>query len=94
LNSVERGIVLRWTLDKEGKRVGFELEDEGCGISEKLLESVTEPFFTTKREKGGTGLGLAVCKRIVEEHNGRLEIKSHLGVGTTVRVLFPHCSTE
>ncbi len=89
LGSTEQGIVLRWASDSEGQRVGFELSDEGCGISEELLGRITEPFFTTKREKGGTGLGLAVCKSIVEEYKGQLEIQSRLGVGTTVRVLFP-----
>jgi two-component system, NtrC family, sensor kinase len=73
--------------------VGFRVVDQGCGIPRELLPRVTEPFFTTKREKGGTGLGLALCRRIVDEHRGEMHIDSAPGAGTSVTVLFPPRST-
>jgi len=59
-------------------------KDNGIGISEENLKKIREPFFTTKAK--GTGLGLAVCQKIVMLHNGELDIKSDLGQGTTVTV--------
>jgi signal transduction histidine kinase len=48
-----------------------------------------EPFFTTKPEGKGTGLGLPICRRIVQEHHGTFEIESEVGRGTTVRIALP-----
>jgi len=59
-------------------------KDNGIGISEENLKKIQEPFFTTKAK--GTGLGLAVCQKIVMLHNGELDIKSVLGQGTTVTI--------
>lgn len=69
--------------------VAVEVTDTGTGIPPELLARVTDPFFTTKPEGQGTGLGLAICRRIVEQHQGKLEIESRVGEGTTVRVILP-----
>jgi len=61
--------------------------DCGCGISEEGLEHIFDPFFTTRAE--GTGLGMSIAQRIVMAHEGRLEVDSHVGHGTTVRVVLP-----
>lgn len=66
-----------------------EVRDEGKGIDPKVLLHITEPFFTTKRQNGGTGLGLSVSARIVREHGGKLEFLSLPGQGTTVRLILP-----
>jgi signal transduction histidine kinase len=66
--------------------VSIEIADTGPGISDQVLPSVCEPFFTTRQE--GTGLGLAIAKRYVEQNGGRLEIVSRPD-GTTVRVHLP-----
>jgi signal transduction histidine kinase len=69
--------------------VVIEVADTGGGIPADLLPRVLDPFFTTKEEGKGTGLGLAICKRIVEQHQGKLEIESEVGSGTTIRITLP-----
>jgi two-component system NtrC family sensor kinase len=65
------------------------VKDTGPGIPPEILDKVMEPFFTTKPVGRGTGLGLSLCFKIVEDHGGVLEIRSQVGVGTEVRVLLP-----
>jgi signal transduction histidine kinase len=89
LSHRDQAVRLEEAADPSRQLVGFRLTDEGCGIPDELLQRVLEPFFTTKRDKGGTGLGLALCKRIVEEHQGELRLDSRQGEGTSVTVLFP-----
>ncbi|APG27773.1 hypothetical protein A7E78_07945 [Syntrophotalea acetylenivorans] len=67
----------------------LEVRDEGKGIDPKVLPHIAEPFFTTKRQNGGTGLGLSVSARIVREHGGKLDFFSLPGQGTTVRLALP-----
>ena len=74
--------------------VMIEFADTGSGISTENLEKIWEPFFTTKPEGKGTGLGLAICRRIVEEHGGKIEIRSEAGGGTAVRMIFPATEDE
>ncbi|MGA1867878.1 MAG: ATP-binding protein [bacterium] len=66
--------------------------DNGEGIDKKDLERVFEPFFTKKSK--GTGLGLTICRQLVNLHNGRIEIKSHNGRGTAVTVHLPATKKE
>ncbi len=75
--------------DKTHGHSVVEVRDEGKGIDPKALPHITEPFFTTKRQNGGTGLGLSVSARIVREHGGNLEFFSLPGQGTTVRLALP-----
>jgi polar amino acid transport system substrate-binding protein len=65
------------------------VQDEGDGIPEKILSHLTDPFFTTKRASGGTGLGLSVSARIVREHGGELRFESAPGEGATVTLALP-----
>jgi signal transduction histidine kinase len=69
--------------------VAVDVIDSGKGISPENLKNVFDPFFTTKAVGEGTGLGLALARRIVEEHGGRLSLGSEPGRGTTVRILVP-----
>jgi signal transduction histidine kinase len=62
--------------------------DTGTGIPKELQKSIFEPFVTTKGEKG-TGLGLWIVKGVVENHNGRINVRSQGGKGTIIRLLFP-----
>ncbi|MDQ5846259.1 MAG: PAS domain S-box protein [Acidobacteriota bacterium] len=66
-----------------------EFSDTGTGIQKGDLPRLWEPFFTTKPEGKGIGLGLAICRRIVEEHRGTIEIETSPGKGATVRVTLP-----
>ncbi|MDA8172741.1 MAG: ATP-binding protein [Nitrospiraceae bacterium] len=75
------------TAERENGMAVITVRDDGQGIKEADMERIFDPFFTTKKE--GTGLGLPICRKIVEEHGGRLEIKSAPGEGTTVTVRIP-----
>ncbi len=69
--------------------VRISVEDHGRGMDQATVERACEAFFTTREHEGGTGLGLAVVKDIVDEHRGMLEVQSEPGVGTRVDVLLP-----
>jgi len=72
--------------------VGFTINDTGCGITVENEERIFEPFFSTKSK--GSGLGMSIVKRIIDRHNGEIEIKSPPGNGTVVRVIFPVNQTQ
>ena len=93
LTDQNRGIFLRTFIDHATNSIGVLVRDEGCGIALEHLDRLTDPFFTTKRESGGTGLGLSVSAGIVKEHGGSLSFSSPPGQGTTVTLLLP-ISTE
>ncbi len=64
------------------------IKDNGCGIAAPDLERIFDPFYTTKPPGEGTGLGLAMCQRIVEEAGGVIEVESELGKGSFFRLFF------
>jgi signal transduction histidine kinase len=72
----------------KGAKAVIRISDNGPGISETILDKVLQPFFTTKEE--GTGLGLSIAARIIEEHRGRIDIKSKEGRGTTFIITLPN----
>ena len=94
LTDQNRGIFLRTFIDHATNSVGVSVRDEGCGIAPEHLDRLTDPFFTTKRESGGTGLGLSVSAGIVKEHGGSLLFASPPGQGTTVTLLLPIVAEE
>lgn len=80
------------------EEIRLQVIDTGPGIPEKLLPKIFQPFFTTKgtAKKGearGTGLGLAICKEIIEHHQGRIEVSSEVGRGTTFTIYLPLAQT-
>ncbi|MCW4011939.1 MAG: ATP-binding protein [Candidatus Bathyarchaeota archaeon] len=78
-------LVVRGHSDDE--KVYVSVIDTGCGISDSNLDKIFDPLFTTKAK--GTGLGLTVCKRIVEAHGGEIVVKSHIDVGTRFTIGLP-----
>lgn len=76
-------------LSKKDNELIFCVEDDGIGIEKEKLDFLTDPFYTTKRETGGTGLGLFISQRIVDEHGGRLVYDSEPGKGTAVYMYLP-----
>jgi signal transduction histidine kinase len=73
--------------------VELKVSDTGQGISREQLPLIFEPFFTTKQPdeygRGGTGLGLSVCRQIIEQHHGRIRVESVVGKGSTFTVKLP-----
>jgi signal transduction histidine kinase len=69
--------------------VKITVRDSGIGIKEELLPRIFDPYFTTKEKGKGTGLGLAVVHGIVQNHSGRINIKSELGKGSAFEIFFP-----
>ncbi len=65
------------------------VQDNGAGIALENTDQIFEPFFTTKNRETGTGLGLSISQRIVEEHGGRIELVSEVGVGSTFTIRLP-----
>jgi signal transduction histidine kinase len=85
-----RGEVLLSTrYDRAAAEVVVEVQDNGPGIGPETMDRLFEPFFSTKLEKGGSGLGLYISQYIVAEHGGRLLLSSHPGKGTLARVILP-----
>jgi PAS domain S-box-containing protein len=81
------GIALR----EAEAQVLVEIDDNGCGMTEHVLMRAFEPFFTTKPLGVGAGLGLAICKRIVDDMGGQISLTSRPLVGTIVSVRLPAC---
>lgn len=65
------------------------VKDNGCGMSPDVLEHLFEPFFTTRHEQGGIGLGLAVARSIVKAHHGSIKAESIPNVGSTLTIILP-----
>ena len=89
LPSRDRGITVTTSLEEGGERVLLEVADEGVGMPLHFIGKITDPFFTTKRARGGSGLGLAVSSRIISNHKGIMSFDSQVEKGTRVTVLLP-----
>jgi len=84
-----RRVLLSVTSDADAKEVHFIVDDEGEGISEDARAHATEPFFSTKRARGGSGLGLTIAREIVAHHSGTLSLepkKTKTGTRATIAI--------
>ncbi len=81
------GGTLKVSTQTQGDKVQIDITDTGCGIPQEHIAKIFAPFFTTKSR--GTGLGLAVVKKVIDRHMGQLEVESRVGEGTTFHIRLP-----
>ncbi len=94
LDSLSSGGRLKIDLGQTRDQVEIVFTDDGCGMTDEVLEHLFEPFFTRRRSGQGTGLGLSITHRIVDDHGGRIEVHSDgPGKGSQFRVLLPLAET-
>ncbi|MCK5069915.1 MAG: hybrid sensor histidine kinase/response regulator, partial [Desulfocapsa sp.] len=93
LETTDASLIISTRYNEEMDGIEISILDEGAGIAQDELNQVTDPFFTTKRSIGGTGLGLSVSAGIVKEHNGVMNFYSEVGKGTEVVIVFPALHT-
>jgi signal transduction histidine kinase len=79
-------VLVRTTIPEKGW-VRIDIGDSGAGIPPDVLDKIFAPFFTTKAR--GTGLGLAVVRKVIDRHRGRVDVESQVGVGTTFKLYLP-----
>ncbi len=87
-------VTIRLAYDAQSEMIDLVVRDNGSGIAADKLPRIFEPFYTTKSGpdssgKGGTGLGLSLCREIIEAHNGRIRVESTVGKGTSFTLKLP-----
>ncbi len=85
----ENGIILIKTRNPGEGTILVEITDNGVGIAQEDLPHIFEPFYSTKEKASGIGLGLAIVHGIVQNHNGKIDLDSELGKGTTISIQLP-----
>jgi len=86
---LENGEIIISTSNPDADSIKIDISDNGIGIPEDDISHIFEPFFSTKQDTSGIGLGLAIVHGIVKSHNGRIEVKSELARGTTISITIP-----
>ena len=91
IDAMPRGgnLWIKTELSDDENEIKIQVRDDGAGIAPDVLPQIFEPFLTTKESGRGVGLGLAISRGIVERHQGRIEVKSELGRGSTFTVTLP-----
>jgi len=89
IQAMPEGGMLTLRTSNDDSQLKVEVEDTGCGISAENMRKLFTPFFTTKKKGKGVGLGLAVAYGIVQRHQGRIEVQSKEGEGTTFTIYLP-----
>lgn len=89
----DKGATINIRLKENGEFYHLEIEDNGIGMPKESLDRIFDRFYRVdkarSRSMGGNGLGLAIVKEIMDAHNGNIKVKSTLGVGTTMTLIFP-----
>jgi len=85
----QKGIFITIRFDWKDSNIVIKVRDEGMGIPPETLDHITDPFFTTRHDSGGVGLGLSISSKIIEEHGGSMHFESENGAGTTVEIVLP-----
>jgi two-component system NtrC family sensor kinase len=86
---LENGEIIVLTRNPDEDTIRIEISDNGIGIPGEDIPHIFEPFFSTKHNASGIGLGLAIVHGIIKSHNGKIEVKSELGKGTTISITLP-----
>jgi polar amino acid transport system substrate-binding protein len=89
LPDAQKGIFISVDWMKEKSTIVIQVRDEGTGIAPEKITHIADPFFTTKSDSGGVGLGLSISAKIVEEHGGTLHFESEIGAGTLATITLP-----
>lgn len=89
----KNGVITISTYSKDNGVV-FSIEDNGMGMSEDVIQKIWSPFFTTKKKDYGTGIGLSLSKKILNEHRAVVEVNSQRGAGTSFTVFFPPAENQ
>ena len=85
----EHGEIIIRTFNPDRETIRLDIADNGPGIAPEDIPNIFEPFFSTKRDTSGIGLGLSIVHGIVENHKGKIEVDSTPGKGTTISITFP-----
>jgi two-component system, NtrC family, sensor kinase len=85
----ENGEIVISTSNPDIDTIRLDITDNGVGIPEDDIPQIFQPFFSTKHDTSGIGLGLAIVHGIIKSHNGRIDVKSELGRGTTISITLP-----
>jgi signal transduction histidine kinase len=80
--------------EQSGDQIIISIRDTGCGIKEQDISKIFDPFYTTKEVGKGTGLGMTITYKIIQTHNGKIEVKSKVGSGTEVLITLPVLQPE
>ena len=89
ISSVRDKGTVRISLSQAGNNVLVEFADDGPGIPREIADKIYDPFFTTKRPGGGSGLGLTICLGVIKDHGGRIELQTSEGAGAAFRIFLP-----
>ena len=87
VQAMPQGGKLTISAQKRNKSLAVGVTDTGCGIAQEVIDKIFDPLFTTRAK--GIGFGLAVCKSIIERHEGNIKVKSGMGKGTTFTIELP-----
>jgi two-component system, NtrC family, sensor kinase len=92
--AIEAGGTITVKTDVEGNYVSIQIADDGVGIPKDVIQNIFNPFFTTREVGKGVGLGLSIAYRIIENHNGNIDVQSEPGHGTTFTIRLPFGSPK
>jgi two-component system, NtrC family, sensor kinase len=90
---LENGEIIIRTSNPDDDTIKIDIIDNGVGISPEDIPHIFEPFFSTKQNASGIGLGLAIVHGIIISHKGKIQVKSEVGKGTTMALLLPLIKT-
>ena len=87
IDATDAGGTISFVVNRKGREIQFIVRDTGCGIPKESLEKIFNLYYTTKTN--GNGIGLAITQQIISQHNGRIEVQSKAGKGTTFTITIP-----